>query len=75
VQRLFKRENYTLTGPIRGTCKGVPPPPQIWKIKENNLEVFDLSNGMRKHFLNLNVADIGAKKRFNHVLRRICQGK
>jgi hypothetical protein len=24
---------------------------------------------------NLNVADIGAKKRFNHVLRRICQGK
>jgi hypothetical protein len=53
----------------------VSPPPQIWKIKENNLEVFDLSNGMRKHFLNLNVADIGAKKRFNHVLRRICQGK
>jgi hypothetical protein len=30
---------------------------------------------VRKNFLNLNVADIGAKKRFNHVLRRICQGK
>jgi hypothetical protein len=29
---------------------------------------------VRKNFLNLNVADIGAKKRFNHVLRRICQG-
>jgi hypothetical protein len=35
----------------------------------------DISHGVRKNFLNLNVADIGAKKRFNHVLRRICQGK
>jgi hypothetical protein len=35
----------------------------------------DISHGVRKNFLNLNVADVGAKKRFNHVLRRICQGK
>ena len=32
-------------------------------------------NGVRKNFLNLNVADIGAKNRFKHVLTRICQGK
>ena len=44
MQRLFNRENYTLTEP----------------------------NGVRKFFLNLNVEDIGAKKR---VLTRICQGK
>jgi hypothetical protein len=36
---------------------------------------FDISNGVRKKFLNLNVADIGAKKRFNYVLRRSFQGK
>ena len=34
-----------------------------------------IGNGVRKNFLNLNVAHIGAKKRFSHVLRRICQGK
>ena len=36
VRRLFNRENYKLTGPIRGTEGG----PQIWKIKKNNLERF-----------------------------------
>jgi hypothetical protein len=39
------------------------------------LNFFDISNSVRKNFLNLNVADIGAKKRSNHVLRRFSQGK
>jgi hypothetical protein len=50
VQTLFNRENYKL-------CNGGP---QIWKIKR----FFDIRNGVRKHFLNLNVADIGAKNAF-----------
>ena len=33
-------------------------------------EKFDISHGVRKNFLNLNVADIGAKKRFNHVFKK-----
>jgi hypothetical protein len=36
---------------------------------------FDISNGVRKNFVNLNLADIGAKKGFKHVLTRICEGK
>jgi hypothetical protein len=45
---------------------------------ENNKKIgtfFDISNGVRKKFLNLNLADIGAKKGFKRVLARICQGK
>jgi hypothetical protein len=30
---------------------------------------------VRENFLNLNVADIGAKKRFNYALRRFFSGK
>jgi hypothetical protein len=30
---------------------------------------------VRKKFLNLNLADIGAKKGFKQVLTRICEGK
>jgi hypothetical protein len=33
---------------------------------------FDISNGVRKKFLNVNIEDIGAKKGFKHVLTRIC---
>jgi hypothetical protein len=51
VQRLFNRENYKL-------CKGGP---QIWKIKRFLIYI---NNGVRKNFLNLNVADIGAKNAF-----------
>jgi hypothetical protein len=43
--------------------------------KKNNLELFYISNGVRKNFLNLNLADIGAKKGFKGVLTRICKGK
>ena len=39
-------------------CKGGT---QIWKIKK---KFFDISNSVRKNFLNLNVADICAKKAF-----------
>jgi hypothetical protein len=39
-----------------------------------NKTFFDISNGVRKKFLNLNIEDIGAKKGFKHVLTRICEG-
>jgi hypothetical protein len=47
VQRLFNRENYKF-------CKGGPL---------ENKTFFDISNGVRKNFLNLNLEDIGAKKK------------
>jgi hypothetical protein len=37
--------------------------PKFGKSKKNNLESFLISNGVIKNFLNLNVADIGAKKK------------
>jgi hypothetical protein len=40
-----------------------------------NKTFFDISNGVRKKFLNLNLEDIGAKKGFKHVLTRISEGK
>jgi hypothetical protein len=38
--------------------------PKFGKSKKNNCgKFFDISNGVIKNFLNLNVADIGAKKK------------
>ena len=48
MKRLFNRENYKL-------CKGGP---QIWKIKR----FFDISNGVKKKFLNLNQLQILVQK-------------
>jgi hypothetical protein len=42
---------------------------------KKNGTFFYISNGVRKNFQNLNLADIGAKKGFKRVLTRICQGK
>jgi hypothetical protein len=38
--------------------------PKFGKLKKINLERFLISNGVRKNFLNLNLADIGAKNGF-----------
>jgi hypothetical protein len=57
----------------RPQCKGGP---QIWKIKKKKFGTFfDICNGVRTNYLNLNLADTDAKKDFKHVLIRICQGK
>jgi hypothetical protein len=50
-------------------------PPLGWPPNLENKTFFDISNGVRKKFLNLNIEDIGAKKGFKHVLTRICEGK
>ena len=50
-------------------------PPNLENKNKKFGTFFDISNGVRKKFLNLNLADIGAKKGFKHVLTRICEGK
>jgi hypothetical protein len=66
---------FALAGPIRGggAAEGaIFPGPQNLENKKN----IDISNGLRKNFLNLNFANIGPKKGFYQCnLRRICREK